>query len=93
MKWLSLTEFAYNNSCHVFIKKSSFHLVYGLDSRMNFLDSSEYGAANLDSCSRADQLRDQHAQAKKSLVKAQVYQKKYYNKKHIVKTYREENKV
>jgi len=89
VSWLPLAEFAYNNSCHASIKDSPFRIVYGLDPRMDFLGPSEYGAANLDSCSRADQLRDRRALAKESLAKAQAYQKEYYDKKHTAKTYKE----
>jgi len=87
--WLSMAEFTYNNSCHASTGESPFCLVYGLDPRMDFLGPREYGVANTDSCSRADLLRDYHAQAKESLAKAQAYQKEYYDKKHAAKTFKE----
>ena len=91
--WLPLAEFAYNNSCHASTKDSPFRIVYGLDPRMDFLDPSECGVTNLDSRSRADQLRDRRSQARESLAKAQAYQKEYYDKKHTAKTYMEGDRV
>ena len=91
--WLFMTEFVYNNSCHAFTKKSFFWIVYELDLRMNFLDFSEYDTMNLDLYSWVNQLWNQYAQIMKSLAKTQVYQKKYYDKKHIVKIFREENQI
>ena len=81
----------YNNSCHAFTGESFFCLMYGLDSRIDFLGSHEYDIANTNSCSQADLLQDYHAQVKKSLAKAQVYQKEYYDKKHAVKIFKKED--
>ena len=89
--WLFITEFIYNNLYYAFTEKSFFYLVYKLDSRIDFLNSCKYDIANTDSCSWADFLQDYYAQAKKLLVKTQVYQKEYYNKKYAIKIFKKED--
>ena len=93
MHFLPLTEFAYNNSKHAFIGKSSFQIVYDRNSRMNFELAAKEREVMRSIEEREERLRKVKEYVREQLKKTQIYQKKYYDKKHTLKSFVKKDEI
>jgi transposase InsO family protein len=89
VKWLPLAEFAYNNSRHSSTGDTPFRLLFGLDPRMDFMETDASGVVDPNALEGARSLEERRDRAREALVKAREYQKAYYDKSHRPTTFQE----
>ncbi|KAK2803478.1 hypothetical protein FQN50_006989 [Emmonsiellopsis sp. PD_5] len=73
--------------------QSSFLMGSGYHLQMTLMDLWEYMIECNNAYDCAELIQEIHKEACKALIKAQNYQTKYYNSKHTVKQFMEEDKI
>ena len=91
VQWLSIAEFAYNNSRQANTMMNPFEALLGYHLRMSFKDNCDIRSKSRMAYENAAALRDLLKRLKVNLVESQELQVLYHNKHVKERSYRKEN--